>query len=348
MLKKGLVVVVTLLAVVLAAGAVYQWLAQRADADRFPPPGRMLIVDGLAMHLDCRGSGRPVVVMEAGLTTGSWSWGPVFDAVAARTEVCAYDRPGMGWSEPINRIADAAEVADRLHATLNAGGVEGPYVLLGMSAGGVYVREYYRRHPQGVVGMVLVDSSHEQQGDRLPPFEGQADLERTVAICSWLQPLGVIRATGAMEAVFAQVPGLDEAAKPLLMSRLNQSHYCASMLAESRSFNGEVYDAAGPESLGELPLVVLSQGNEPAGNAAFGLSDAEARAQRAAWDELQEELTALSSNGRRIIATRSGHMIQIEQPGIVIDAVAGLLDDLRGDPAGAADAWTRQKLTEDS
>ncbi len=348
MVKKGLVGLVALLAAVLAAGAAYQWLSQRADADRFPPPGRMLTVDGLEMHLDCRGSGRPVVVMEAGLTTGSWSWGQVFDAVATRTEVCAYDRPGMGWSEPINRVADAAEVADRLHATLAAGGIEGPYVLLGMSAGGVYVREYYRRHPQGVVGMVLVDSSHEQQGDRLPPFEGQADMERTVAMCSWLQPLGVIRATGAMEAVFAQVPGLDESAKPLLLSRLNQSHYCASMLAESRSFNGEVYDAAAPESLGALPLVVLSQGNEPEANAAFGLSAEQARAQRLAWDELQEELTALSSNGRRVVAARSGHMIQIEQPGIVIDAVAGLLDDLRGDPPDEAGASTLGNLTEDS
>lgn len=348
MFRKLLAGLAGLVVAVLISGAVYQWLAQRADAERFPPPGRMLTVDGLEMHLDCRGSGRPVVVMEAGLTTGSWSWGPVFDAVAERTEVCAYDRPGMGWSEPINRLADAAKVADRLNATLAAGGVEGPYVLLGMSAGGVYVREYYRRHPAGVVAMVLVDSSHEQQGDRLPPFEGQADLERTVGICSWLQPLGVIRATGAMEAVFAQVPGLDESAKPLLLSRLNQSHYCASMLAESRSFNGEVYDAAGPESLGDLPLVVLSQGNEPAGNAAFGLSDAQARAQRAAWDELQEELTALSSRGRRIVASESGHMIQIEQPGIVIDAVVGLLEALRSDPAGAADAWSLQKLTEDS
>lgn len=328
MFRKLVLGVIAVVLLALAGGAVYQWYAQRADARRFPPPGRLVEVDGLSMHVDCRGSGRPVMILEAGLTTGSWSWGSVFDAVAEHTEVCAYDRPGMGWSEPINRTAAAGEVADRLHGVIEAAGIEGPYVLLGMSAGGVYVREYYARYPQNVVGMVLVDSSHEQQGDRMPPFEG-TDMQRMLRVCSALQPLGVVRAMGTMGQMLDRID-VPADARPLLESRLNQSHYCASMLAESQSFEQEIHDPTAPASLGDLPLIVLSQGKEPEADEAFGVSEEYARAQRAAWNELQQELAALSSRGQRRVAEDSGHVIQLDQPQIVIDAVTEMVDGLRG------------------
>ncbi|MBW2374134.1 MAG: alpha/beta hydrolase, partial [Deltaproteobacteria bacterium] len=103
------------------------------------------------------------------------------------TRTCAYDRPGMDWSEPIGRTVDAGEVAVRLHRLVEVAGIPGPYVLVGMSAGGVYVREYQRNHPGGIVGMVLVDSSHEQQGSRLPEISGAANIDRMLSLCSWLQ-----------------------------------------------------------------------------------------------------------------------------------------------------------------
>ncbi len=329
MIRSLLLGLVVLIVAASSAGALYQWIQSRSDAQRFPPPGRLVAVNDLEMHVDCRGSGRPVVIMEAGLTTGSWSWGTVFDAIAEQTEVCAYDRPGMGWSEPLGRLADAGDVARRLHALIRLAGIEGPYVLLGMSAGGVYVREYYRRYPDGVVGMVLIDSSHEQQGDRLPPVEGEEDFARIVRVCSWLQPLGLVRALDAMDVMLENQAPIPEDARALLRSRVDQSHYCAALLDEVRSFEAEVHDPTPPASLGDLPLLVFSQGNEPQGSEPFGLSEAQARAQRKVWDVLQEELAALSTRGERRVAERSGHVIQLEQPEIVIDGVTELLEDLR-------------------
>jgi pimeloyl-ACP methyl ester carboxylesterase len=329
MLSKLLIGLVALLLLLGAAGAVYQWYQSREDMKRFPPPGRLVDVNGLQMHIVCRGSGRPVVVMEAGLTTGSWSWGPVFDAVAEDTEVCAYDRPGMGWSDAINRPADAGEVAARLHGLLGAAAIDGPYVLLGMSAGGVYVREYYRRYPDGIVGMVLVDSSHEQQGDRLPPMDGQGTMRRVLLACRWLQPLGVVRYFDAMDRLFEQVPGISNAAKPLLRAKFNQSDYCASVDAEMASFEGEIHDPQPPGSFGDLPLIVLSQGKPPEASEAMGVTREQMAAQREVWDDLQEELANLSTGGRRWMADNSGHMIQLEQPDLVIEKVTELVDGLR-------------------
>lgn len=321
----GLLALVVLLPL---AGAAYQWLAERSDLKRFPPPGRMVDVDGVAMHLDCRGSGRPVVIMEAGLTTGSWSWGRVPDALRDVTEVCTYDRPGMGWSEPIDHPAAAAEVADRLHRLVELAPIEGPYVLLGMSAGGVYVREYYGRYPDDVVGMVLVDSSHEQQGNRLPETGDASQMERMLALCRWLQPVGAVRLSGALDMLTDQ-PGIDAQSKPLLKAMFNRSAYCRAISNEMQAFAGDVRDADPPASLGDLPLVVLSQGKAPEADETFGMTLEQARAMRVVWDVLQRELTALSSRGQRFVAYHSGHPIQLEQPALVIDTAGDLIRSLR-------------------
>lgn len=328
MLARILLGIFALLVLLSIGGAAYQWLAGRSDAEHFPPPGRLIDVDGVTMHLDCRGSGRPVIIMEAGLTTGSWSWGKVPAALGRTTEVCAYDRPGMGWSDPVDHPTDAVEVAERLHRLVTLAPIEGPYVLLGMSAGGVYVREYYRRYPENVVGMVLVDSSHEQQGDRLPATGDSGEAERMLALCRWLQPLGVVRASGALDTIIDR-PGVPESSKPLLRAMLNRTGYCSATLNEMQGFAMEVHDPEPPSSLGDLPLVVLSQGKPPEADEAFGVSLDEARAMRMVWNGLQEELTALSSRGQRFVAERSGHPIQLEQPELVIDTVTDLVRTLR-------------------
>ena len=317
-----------LLAALLVAGALYQWLGARADRRAHPAPGRFVEVDGLRLHVDCRGEGRPTVLLEAGLTSGSASWLLVHDAVARVTRTCAYDRPGMDWSQPIGRTADAGEVAARLHRLVEVAEIPGPYVLVGMSAGGVYVREYERNHPDGIAGMVLVDSSHEQQGNRLPEISGAANVDRMLSLCSWLQPFGLIRAIAALDVLVDSYELTDEH-RALIRANVYQSHSCAAMLDESRSFHGEVYDDEPPTPLGGLPLLVLSQGDEPKAIEAFGLSAEAAREQRAVWDVLQEELTALSTQGQRRIATQSGHVIQLEQPQLVIDAIVGMVRDLR-------------------
>jgi pimeloyl-ACP methyl ester carboxylesterase len=69
-----------------------------ADARTYPAPGRVLSVDGRAMHILCTGTGSPTVVMDAGLGGWSMDWSEVQPAVARSTRVCTYDRPGMGWS----------------------------------------------------------------------------------------------------------------------------------------------------------------------------------------------------------------------------------------------------------
>jgi len=321
------IVIATMIGIAIL-GFVYQTAQERSDHVAYPAPGKFYNVDGISMHLDCRGLGTPTVLLEAGLTSGSFSWTLIHDAIAAKTRVCAYDRPGMDWSDPINRVADAKEVSDRLYRLVKEAGLDEPKILVGMSAGGIYVREFYKNHPDGIVGMVFIDSSHEQQKDRLPSLEGSAAYKAMITACRLLQPIGIVRLFGLLDQFVDQF-NLDEGTRSALLANMNQSHTCSSMYWEMESFAGEVRDKTSPASLGDIPLVVLSQGEEPKANENYGITLEQAIAQRDAWNILQQELSDLSSNGRRFIAKKSGHIIQLNQPEIVIEKVGELVVQLQ-------------------
>ncbi len=316
-----------LLVLLATVGSLYQWQAARQDRMAIPAPGELLEVDGLRIHLDCRGSGEPTIVLEAGLGYGASTWSQVHEPLAALTRTCAYDRPGMDWSDPLDHPAGAAEVAERLHRIMAAADLSGPKILVGMSAGGLFVREYFARHPQDIVAMMLVDSSHEQQGLRLPRLDDSA-LRRSLAICRWLAPIGVVRALSMLDRALGrqQIPASE---RSKVRANAYQTHYCRAMELEIAGFVTEVGDDRPPDSLGDLPLVVLSRGTGPDPDEVPGLDQQQVRQASAVWIELQTELAGLSSRGQRFVAEHSGHMIQQQQPALVIDKLAELVSKWR-------------------
>lgn len=120
-----------------------------------------------SLHIACRGEGRPPVVLEAGLGNDSRVWSAVLPEVARTTQVCAYDRAGMGASRrPAPRPHSNRQMAEELQQLLRATGVPEPYILVGHSMGGANVRYFAAESPEAVVGMVLIDSVSEQQPSR--------------------------------------------------------------------------------------------------------------------------------------------------------------------------------------
>ena len=184
------------------------------------------------------------------------------------------------------------------------------------SAGVFLARAFRHRFPGEVVGVVLVDSSHEGQFTRGPAkfteqFRNGLDMAR---LLTTLAPLGLPRVLFGMEVreYVSSAAMADEFVA--LMVR-------APSLEASRS-EGESFlhggDFPAGATLGDLPLVVLTAGRA----AASGLPPTEAAAFRKLWvDELQPELARLSTRGRRTIVDGSGHLIPIEKPQAVVDAV---------------------------
>src|SRR5688572_8575029 len=102
---------VALVLLLVSVGAAYEAMGRRNARRDFPPPGRLVDIGGRRIHLDCRGTGSPIVVLEAGLDTrGSLAWGTVHDSIAKTTRTCAYSRAGIMWSDPTPGLQHAATV----------------------------------------------------------------------------------------------------------------------------------------------------------------------------------------------------------------------------------------------
>ncbi len=116
------------------------------------------------------GIGTPTVVFEAGLGNGKRTWGQVFGPISEMTRAIAYDRAGYGQSEPSNQPRDGLRIVMELRAMLQTEGIEPPYVLVGHSLGGTYMKLYAKTYPREVAGMVLVDARHAEFSQRCRQF----------------------------------------------------------------------------------------------------------------------------------------------------------------------------------
>src|SRR5688572_27011840 len=140
-------------------------LTERAERRRFAPPGRLVDVGGFRLHVLESGdpSASPTVILDAGMVSFSSNWAWVQPELAKVTRVVAYDRAGLGWSDPGPKPRDAGQSARELHVALQRMGITGPFVLAGHSYGGLAVRAFAALYPDEVAGMVLVDGSHPDQ-----------------------------------------------------------------------------------------------------------------------------------------------------------------------------------------
>jgi len=154
------------------SGGPATWLAVRGLPAPYVPLGERVDIGGRALYIDCQGAGSPTVVLDAGMGGGAGSWSTVFGELAAITRTCAYDRPGRGSSDPRGRHTLADTTAD-LRTALQVAGEPGPFVHVGHSHGGNYVRVFGDRYRDEVAGLVFVDSfDPDLQEDWIHPLLG--------------------------------------------------------------------------------------------------------------------------------------------------------------------------------
>jgi pimeloyl-ACP methyl ester carboxylesterase len=125
------------------------------------------LADGDVPHhlVHIEGSGQRTVVFEAGFGDTLDIWQTVQPRVAAKcARTFSYNRAGYLDSDPAGDARDAANIVGELRAELKQRNVNPPYVLVGHSLGGLYMQYFARNYPTEVAGLVLIDSTHWQQG----------------------------------------------------------------------------------------------------------------------------------------------------------------------------------------
>ena len=297
-LKRFFMGLFVFLFVLSLTGMIYQTAATESDKKNFPPPGNLIDVGGFKMHIHCVGEGSPTVILEAlsGGFSSYWAW--VQPEVAKDVRVCAYDRAGFGWSESDSEPESPQRTARNLHTLLTNAGIEGPYVMVGHSKGGIYMREYVARYPQDVVGLVLLDSSHPDQFVRHPELlKGDTPILSKMPLIQTLLRIGVGHAYFALggEVDFADLSQRQH--DEIAAAWSSQEHWRrmeSTMLLGADIFQ-QAHDLG---SLGDLPLAVITRGE--------GVDDG--------WCEMQNELASLSTNSVHLTVDGSTHSSLIFNP----------------------------------
>lgn len=158
LMRKALVTLAVLLVLAVLTGAAYQEIATRRDALALPAPGRLIDIGGHRLHMDCRGEGSPMLLLESGAQLWSSGWRHIHNDLARDFRVCAYDRSGLGWSDAGPGPYDAETAVAELHRLLEASGEMRPFVFVGHSLGGMLARVYDARYPGELSAAVMIDS----------------------------------------------------------------------------------------------------------------------------------------------------------------------------------------------
>jgi pimeloyl-ACP methyl ester carboxylesterase len=284
-----------------------------------PAPGRLIDAGGRKMHLYCTGNGNPTVILESSFGQFGLDWWFVQPEVTKFARVCSYDRAGLGWSEAGRYREHPEQIVADLHALLSAAGEKPPYVFASMGMGAFYTRAYQLRYPSEAAGFVFIEPTHEDAfmiplgSTPTPLWAVSPEQARAFAASLNDNPRPPPPPLLSTQSPFDRLP------PELLKTRLAfEKRSLQTSSAEDQLVEFESRRAAaaalhtGGQALGTRPIVVLT-----AERGMSGLSR-----------DVQAKVSALSQNSvQRVVP--SGHFVHLQEPALVVKAIADVVSAVR-------------------
>ena len=285
------------------------------------------------LHLNIQGEGSPTVVLESGIAGSSLSWAFVESRLKGCTQVCTYDRSGLGWSAALSGPRTVEQMVSELVQALEQAGLAGPYILVGHSFGGLLIRAFAHFHADRVAGLVFVDPVTisgwiDPLASQLHRLQMGVKLSRRGALLArlgivrlvlfvlvnggrWL-PKTVARASAGsgasvLERLVAEVQKLPPAAHPIIRAHWSRPKAFRAMAAYLECLPVSARTASGMSVPADVPFVVLSAAT----------ATEEEIAEREAW-------VASAKSATHVRLPDTGHWLQLERPDAVADAVLRL------------------------
>lgn len=331
------------------AAATPACAADATPTEVYAKPQTLVPVEGQRrLNLYCEGRGAPVILLDAGFGGSSYVWRQVQSPLAKYTRVCAYDRAGVGFSDPTPHPSDALHIVADLHRLIRSKEVGGPVIYVGHSIAGLYGLRLAADFPDDVAGEVLIDPTVAGQFERataiLPAavrlnlIRSQRQEARRLKTC-WQLALRHRLTTPRSDGEKACV-ATDDSLDPLLRESLARQYataaYQAANLSEFQSIRLGFSPAIDVRQIlgvhpvfGEKPLTVLIAGKQMH---APGVTAEQAKRLDTMLKQAHDRQAQLSQAGRSLLVPDSGHFIQIDKPDVVIDEVAGVLEKVQARP----------------
>jgi pimeloyl-ACP methyl ester carboxylesterase len=269
------------------------------------------------------GSGCPVVVLDAALgEPGSLAWAGVMPLVAPRARVVAYDRAGIGASDPVSPLTLAAQTGD-LAAVARAAG--GRCVVAGHSWGALLAQLVALSHPHLVAGLVLVDPAEEEFLAALPPDQYEQEIAAGQMVMDRYADGTLAGLVRDMFGSFAQRLTADERLGALILDAYIS---CYAKQSQARMVGDEkrlvldslpvVRQSRAERALPDVPVVV------------FSATTGRSQEQRKIWTGLHAKLAASVPRGKHIVLADTSHAINQERPVEIAEAVNRIIEEIEG------------------
>ena len=315
-----------------------------ADAMYMQPGKLFRASDGAQLNFYCTGNGSPAVVFDSGFGDWAPAWSVVQPRIAKFTRACSYDRAGSGFSGPATGPMTIDRIATELYSALKAGGIAGPYILVGAASGGNHSRAFADLFPRDTAGLVLLDAD---ASDVDTPENQRDDDNGILGFVPRAQACRDAIAAGNPDATFPPVPGRPPSkciqaffrgfpevswspelnAKLIDISGHNVAMWDADISEAKNIPAGEVWLQQHRRNLGNTPVRILSTGHH-------GIHDL-TKPWPTSIDDLkyqydkalaQSRWLTLSSDSKQIFVQNSSEYIGFEQPDAVVDAVREIHD----------------------
>jgi pimeloyl-ACP methyl ester carboxylesterase len=295
-------------------------------------PGDLVTVDGDQLHVVAEGTGTPVL-LSAGLGGAWFDWIPVMELLRRRHRVIAFDRPGLGGSPPSPGHRTLRREADLLAALARWAG--GPVIVVAHSLAGLHAEAFARLCPERVRGLVLVDPSVEPRRSpfartltRLTPL---AHLTGAVADLTCVTRLAGPRIRGV---VMRRICERGDVAPPEYVRAFfsRPTHACFSRPIHSGRppgcARGHVLGALIAEELEYRQIaadLLTLRNHRPFPAVPLRVITALGRVRLPDdWRQAHAALAAMSPRGRQVVLPGVGHMVQIDRPEAIAEAVTEL------------------------
>ncbi len=311
------------------------------------PPGRLIRADSTRLYVRIRGQGSPVIVIEPGLGSPGAEWWLIQDELARMTTVITYDRAGYGWSRPGRFPRTSFQVVNELSSMLQRADLNGPFVLLGHSQGGLYTQLFGRLHPDRVAGAVFLDpisSNHSRFRTELDPsvyHASRIDALPYARIPAALRRLGLMRFCRHLieTNLLAYQSALPATVREVIWQHFTLPKAYTAILSEydQNATPANSSDIRNAGAFPQVPVKVIYHSPRRMVRDLMryrGLQRDDAEQVEQIWQQLARAYVRLSPHGEWIVAQESGHYMHIDQPELVMDEVRQLILRVRGTAPG--------------
>jgi pimeloyl-ACP methyl ester carboxylesterase len=282
------------------------------------PTGELIDVGGRNLHYLKKGNGAPTVVFEAGLDMqGHIAWKDVQGDIAKQTTTISYDRAGILWSDRSKEPKTLSNMGADLLKLLEKTNCPKPYILVGHSFAGITLRQFIQDHKEDIQGLVFVDVSHPDQMNRMPDELKKMMKPPPQWVMKSINTFGINR-------MFINKANPNEKDTSVII--VNELMYKSmdGLMDEMQNIEVLANEASSITDFDSIPLVVVTGTHPDRNNMVPEGPLREEMGQM--WNEMQKELLNLSTKSEHILAPKSGHYIQSDQPDLVVKAIQDLIE----------------------